>query len=85
MSTCVKAVKESGGSNYILSLDMTTTDHSQCMYLVEDGTSNAWRELGNMSLENASQLGVAIGLVWAIAWGFRQVARTIRTTDTSAE
>lgn len=33
--------------------------------------SNAWEELGNMSIKDAQVISAYIAVVWAIAWGFR--------------
>jgi len=41
------------------------------------GSTNAWCELGNMSIANSQEIGVYIGLVWAIAWGFRALRKSI--------
>lgn len=76
MPVCVAA--HSSGGQLFLTLDPARTDLSTCAYLIEDGASNAWRELGNMSTENAIQIGMAVGLVWAGAWGIKQLVRTIR-------
>lgn len=83
MPVCVVPV-QSGGA-LVLTLDPTNTDISSCTYIIEDGASNAWRELGNMSIENATQIGVSMGVVWAIAWGFKQMVRLVRDSDTSNE
>jgi hypothetical protein len=82
MPVCVAAV-ESGPATgaYYLTLDPSRTDTSTCAYLIDDGASNAWRELGNMSIENASQIGTAVGLVWAIAYGIRLVIRSVRVDE----
>lgn len=84
MSACVEAVAQAGGA-YALHLAPAQTDLSRCAYIIADGSSTAWQELGNMSIENASQIGAAVGVVWAIAWGFRFIARTIRNTDSNTE
>lgn len=83
MTTCVKAVKEGVGDNYILSLDLTQTDISKCTYTMEDGSSTAWRELGNMSIDNAATIGAAVGVVWAIAFGIKAIIRAMRTGEVS--
>jgi hypothetical protein len=70
-------------SGNVLVLDPTHTDLSTCAYVIEDGSSNAWRELGNMSIEQAGQIGTAVGLVWAIAWGFKQLVRAVRVDEVS--
>ena len=76
MPVCARAVQQPDGALY-LALDPTTQDLSTCAYLVDDGASNAWRELGNMSIENAQVIGTAVMLVWAVAWGFKAIARAI--------
>jgi hypothetical protein len=80
VTTCVRAIQQPDGS-LILALDPTVQDLSTCPYTVEDGSSNGWRELGNMSTDNAMEIGVAVGVVWAIAWGLRAVRMALETDD----
>lgn len=79
MATCAVAVQQADGT-LLLALSPTTKDLSTCPYLVEDGTSNAWRELGNMSVADAQVIGASVGVVWAIAWGFKAIRKSISTT-----
>jgi hypothetical protein len=76
MAVCARAVQQSDGS-FLLGLDPAVTDLSTCAYVVETGSSNAWSELGNMSIENAQLVGAEVGAVWAIAWGFRAVLKSL--------
>jgi predicted esterase YcpF (UPF0227 family) len=82
VAVCARAVLQPDGSFY-LALDPTVTDLSTCAYVVEDGASNAWRELGNLSLENSQVIGVSVGLVWAVAWGFKMIIRSINLNPES--
>jgi hypothetical protein len=50
--------------------------------IAADGTSQTptpqnWLELGNMSVADAQSTSVYIGLLWAMVWGFKQVARSL--------
>jgi hypothetical protein len=76
MAVCAKAIQQADGT-LLLALDPTRTDLSTCPYVVDDGASNAWRELGNMSIENAQQIGVLVGVLWAGAWGFRAIRKAL--------
>jgi hypothetical protein len=76
MSVCARAVQQPDGT-LVLALAPTVTDLSTCPYLVEDGASNAWRELGNMSIENAHQIGMTFGLCLAVVWGFKIIRKSI--------
>lgn len=80
MPVCVAAVPNASGA-YVLALDPGKTDISQCTYFIEDGASNAWRELGNMSLADAGVISTAVGVVWAIAFGFKMVIRAMRSDE----
>lgn len=80
MAVCAKAVQQADGT-LLLALDPTVQDLSTCPYLVDDGASNAWRELGNMSIENAQVIGVAVGAVWAVAFTFRLLLRAVSTFE----
>jgi hypothetical protein len=76
MAVCARAVQQADGT-LLLALDPAAQDLSACPYVVDDGASNAWRELGNMSIENAQVLGVAVGVVWAIAFTFRLLIKAV--------
>lgn len=82
MPVCARAIQQPDGT-LLLALDPTTPDLSTCAYVVEDGASNAWRELGNMSIENANTIGLSVGAVWAIAFSFRVLvqALNLRTSE----
>lgn len=84
MAVCVVSVIHPATGTPYLALDTERADISTCPYVIQDGSSNAWQELGNMSIENASQIGTAMGLVWAIAWGFKAIRRAI-SVDESKE
>lgn len=76
MPVCARAVQQPDGT-LLLALDPTAPDLSACPYVVEDGASNAWRELGNMSIQDAELIGASVAVVWAIAWGFRAIRKAV--------
>lgn len=76
MAVCAKAVQQPDGS-FLLGLDPAVTDLTTCAYVVETGGASGWRELGNMSIENAAEISGYVGVVWAIAWGFRAIAKSL--------
>jgi hypothetical protein len=80
MAVCARALQQPDGS-LLLALDPTVQDLSTCAYVIEDGSSNGWRELGNMSMDNASVIGVGVGMVWAIAWSFRLIRMALESVD----
>lgn len=84
MPVCARAIQQPDGS-LLLALDPTNSDLSTCPYVVDDGASNAWRELGNMSTENATVIGMAVGGVWAVAWGFKALIKAASINDSERE
>lgn len=76
MAVCAKAVQQADGT-LVLALDPTAADLSTCPYVVDDGASNAWRELGNMSIEDAQAIGSAVIAVWAVAFTFRLLIKAV--------
>jgi len=80
MAVCAKAVVQPDGSS-LLALDPTVTDTATCAYVVETGADTAWHELGSMSIADAQVIGLYVGGVWAIAWAFKAVAKTISTNQ----
>jgi len=79
MTVCAKLISTADGM--VVALDPTHTDLSTCAYVLEDGSSTAWRELGNLSLENASQISMLVAALWALAFGLRQVRRVLDAAD----
>lgn len=73
---CAFAVVQPDGT-YYLGIDPVRSDLSTCAFVVETGSANGWRELGNMTIADAQLLGAAVVAVWAIAWGFRALAKFI--------
>ena len=84
MPVCARAVQQSDGT-LLLALDPTNTNLSTCQYVVENGASNAWRELGRMGLQDAQQIGLSVGLLWATAWVFKTIARAIPSHNNESE
>lgn len=76
MAVCARAVQQPDGT-LVLALDPTATDLSTCPYVVQDGATNAWHELGNLSIENAQSVGLMVGAVWATAFVFRVLIRAL--------
>lgn len=63
--------------------DPAVTDLTACAYVVDTGGSNAWRELGNMSIDNAQVIGASVGFVWAVAWTFKAIAKYLNSNESS--
>lgn len=82
MPICAKAVQQPDGT-LLLALDPLVTDFSTCPYVVESGGANAWRELGNLTVDGAQQIGSAVGLFLAIAWGFKTLGRVVSSNPES--
>lgn len=80
MAVCARAVQQADGT-LLLALDPAAQDLSTCQYLVDDGASNAWRELGNMSIENAQVIGFGVGAVWAVSYTFRLLIQAVSTFE----
>jgi hypothetical protein len=61
---------------------LTNAEYDQIYHSVLAGTSvtptpQNWLELGNMSVADAQSTSVYIGLLWAMVWGFKQIARSL--------
>jgi hypothetical protein len=84
MPVCAKAIQQPDGT-LLLALDPANPNLSTCPYVVDDGASNAWRELGNLSISDAAMLSFAVGGVWVIAWGFKSLGRALGSSRLSEE
>jgi hypothetical protein len=81
MAVCAVPKPQPDGT-VLLAIDPAVTDLSSCQYVIEEaGGSNAWRELGAMSIGDAQTIGAAMCLVWAVSWGFRALSRSISTSE----
>ena len=76
MAVCARAIAQPDGT-LLLALDPTVQDLSTCAYVVQDGATSAWQELGNLSIGNAHVIGLSVGLLWAGAYTIRLLARAI--------
>ncbi|WP_426161646.1 hypothetical protein [Pseudoduganella sp. R-34] len=76
MAVCLRTVQQSDGT-LLLALDPSVTNTATCAYVAESGASNAWQELGNMSIRDAEVISLNIGWVWAVAWGWKAISRAI--------
>ena len=77
MTTCLKIVLVNGEN--FLAIDPSQSNLAACTYVVEDGASSGFTALWNMSIENALVISTAIALLWAVAFGFRTIARFLKT------
>lgn len=88
MPTCFRTVN-SGSSMPFIRVDTPVAangvpDYTQCEFVVLSGSDyhllgggSAWRELGNLTIDNAHLIGLAVGAVWAIAFTFRLLAKAV--------
>lgn len=76
MATCARAVEQPNGS-FLLALDPSVTDPATCAYVIETGGENALGSLLSLTTDQALTIGSAVWLLWAVCWGFKQVARSV--------
>jgi hypothetical protein len=75
MAMCAHAVTTADG--LVLVLDPSVTDVGSCQYAVLTGDEAGFGSLFAMSPSDALVISGSVILLWAIAWGFRQVIQTI--------
>jgi hypothetical protein len=62
------------------------TDFANCEYVVLSGADyGSWQQLVSMSPDEASAIGMQIGVVWAIAYGFKLVRRALSVSSNADE
>lgn len=76
MAVCARAVQQPDGS-FLLGIDSSTTDLSQCAYAVETGSESVLGQLAQMTPDDALVIATAVAGLWAVAWGFRQIFAAI--------
>jgi hypothetical protein len=84
MASCARAVQQADGS-FLLALDPSQTDPAVCAYVIESGQESVLGSLGTMTTDDALVISGAVALLWALAWGLRQVAHSLFSFSTSKE
>lgn len=73
----VCAIAKNTADGLVLVLDPTQTNPTACTYVVHTGSESMVASLGALSIQDASLIGTGIWIVWAIAWGIRQVGHSL--------
>lgn len=79
MAVCARTIQQADGS-LLLALDPSATNLTACQYVVESGAETQWAFL---TIEEATIFAGAIGLLWAVAWGFRQLVHALNVSEGS--
>jgi hypothetical protein len=62
-----------------LAVDAGRTDFSTCQYVLDTGSDySGLHALANLTIPEAQLIAGHIAAVWAVAWGFRQIANAVR-------
>jgi hypothetical protein len=62
------------------------TDFAKCEWVVLNGADYGnWQQLVNMSVDEASVIGIQIGVVWAIAYGIKLIKKVLLESSGSDE
>ena len=83
MAVCAQAVNTPDG--LILRLDPSETNVGACQYVLHTGMEWVNGSLTTMSPSDAAELAGLVCLLWAVAWGIRQVVRSIQIGENHAE
>lgn len=84
MAVCASAVEQPDGS-FVLKLEPSITDVTTCQYVVHTGTEVAFAPLLSMSPNEALVISAAVAGLWAVAWGFKQVGRSLKGNENEAD
>ena len=84
MAVCALAKQQTDGS-YVLVFDDTQTDTSSCAYVVLTAGDYSSAQFTSMSIQDATTVSVAVGCLWAVAWVFRALAKSMSTKDEEYE
>lgn len=80
MAICVSAATNPDGSLQLMP-DTSKTDLSTCSYVLQSGAEVAESSLANLTPAQGLEISVAICGVWALAWGIKQVANTLKGNE----
>ncbi|WP_428717291.1 hypothetical protein [Undibacterium curvum] len=82
MSQCVKATQNQDGS---LRLEPDTQqDLQQCQFVLQTG-AEVGNSLTTLTPAQGAEISAYVGAIWALAWGFKQIAKTLNSGDSQNE
>lgn len=82
MPVCAIAIEQPDGS-FLLGLDPSVTNPSTCAYVVETGSESLIGSLAAMTPNEALVISAASAGVWAVAWGFRLIGKSLNLNERS--
>lgn len=80
MPVCAQAIQQPDGS-YLLAVNPSETNLATCPYVVESGAEYMSGPLPALSPNEALVISTAVAVLWAGAWCFRAVARSLNLGD----
>ncbi len=81
----MRCVVISGTANYVVDRVPQPNDPTTCAYVLAAPGELQGNALFQLSIAEAQKISAAIFLVWAVAWGFRQVASLLNNRDQKIE
>lgn len=79
MPVCVTEIEVNGQA--VLAAHPFITELENCAYVLQtpaEYRSSSWDFLGQISVEDSQLIAMHIGIVWAVAWGFKQIINLVR-------
>ncbi|HTD06234.1 hypothetical protein [Undibacterium sp.] len=77
MAICVSASTNPDGSLKLVP-EPDKTDLSTCSYVLQSGAEVAESSLANLTPAQGLEISMAVCALWALAWGIKQVANTLK-------
>ena len=71
------AIAKETADGLVLVLDPMQTNPATCPYVVETGSESLVGSLAALTPDQALIIGTAVWGLWALCWGFKQVARSV--------
>lgn len=82
MAICV--TQDVNGVIVVVDPQPVQRDEFNCPFVVQ-GTGEAWSDVWKLTPEQGGQIGLAVLLVWAVAWAFRAAIKSLSIGDQSDE
>lgn len=82
MAQCVQLELQPDGS--LKMIPQVSSDLNTCAYVVQSG-AEVGNSIADLTPAQGLEISVYVGALWALAWGFKQISKTLNIGDSHVE